>query len=78
MAQCLQPQTMLNSRYAKGFDHLSVKHWGRYTAEFEGRHNCRPLDTEEQMGIIARGAAGKRMTYVSLTGPAETRQPRML
>ncbi len=60
------------------FHHVSVKHLGRYSTEFEGRHNCRPLDTEEQMGLIARGAGGKRMTYASLIGPAPTRQPRML
>jgi transposase-like protein len=60
------------------FHHISVKHLGRYSTEFDGRHNCRPLDTEEQMGIIARGAAGKRMTYASLIGPAHTRQPKIL
>ena len=46
--------------------------------EFDGRHNCRPLDTDEQMGKLAQGAAGKRMTYASLTVPAYTRNPRML
>lgn len=60
------------------FHHISEKHLGLYTAESAGRHNARPLDTEEQMGVIACGAAGRRMTYASLIGPAETRQPRML
>ncbi len=60
------------------FHHISVKHLGRYNTEFAGRHNCRPLDTEEQMGLIARGADGKRMTYQGLTGPMETRNPRMV
>ena len=55
------------------FHHVSVKHLGRYSTEFEGRHNCRPMDTEEQMGLIARGADGKRMTYASLIGPAGNR-----
>ena len=50
------------------FHHISVKHLPRYTMEFEGRHNARPMDTAEQMGIMARGATGKRMTYVSLIG----------
>jgi hypothetical protein len=51
---------------------------GRYATEFEGRHNSRPLDTEEQMGIMATGTAGKRLTYESLIGPQESRLPRML
>ena len=48
------------------YHHISVKHLPRYSTEFEGRHNARPLDTEEQMAIMARGADGKRMTYQSL------------
>ena len=48
------------------FHHISVKHLPRYTREFEGRHNARPLDTAEIMGQIARDSAGKRMTYASL------------
>ena len=50
--------------------HESVKHLHRYTMEFEGRHNARPMDTAEQMGIMARGASGKRMTYQNLIGAA--------
>ena len=64
--------------FKRGLDgiyyHVSVKHLGRYTTEFEGRHNNRPLDTEEQMGIM--GAVGKRLTYEVLIGPKETRQSR--
>ena len=60
------------------FHHVSVKHLPRYTMEFEGRHNSRPLDTAEIMGQIARGSAGKRITYERLIGPAHTRNPRML
>ena len=41
-------------------------------------HNARPLDTEEQMSIMAQGADGKRMTYEALIGPPEIRQSRML
>ena len=58
--------------------HVSVKHPGRYTTEFEGPHNNRPLDTAEQMAIMARGAAGKQLPYATLIGPPETRNPRML
>jgi transposase-like protein len=60
------------------FHHISAKHLSRYTTEFEGRHNFRPLNTEEQMGMMARGADGKRLTYAALIGPPFTRNPRML
>jgi len=60
------------------YHHISVKHLPRYVVESEGRHNARPLDTEEQMGLLAQGAAGKRLTYATLIGPPYTRQPRML
>ena len=52
------------------YHHISVKHLPRYAMEFEGRHNARPMDTAEQMGIMARGASGKRMTYQNLIGAA--------
>ena len=60
------------------YHHVSVKHLGRYVDEFSGRHNVRPLDTQDQMGRMATGAVGKRLTYADLIGPKETRQPRML
>jgi transposase-like protein len=60
------------------FHHISAKHLSRYTTEFEGRHNFRPLNTEEQMRMMARGADGKRLTYDALIGPRFTRNPRML
>ena len=49
------------------YHHVSVKHLGRYANEFEGRHNCRPLDTEEQMAGLVRGAEGRRLRYRDLT-----------
>ena len=48
------------------YHHVSVKHLGLYTTEFDGRHNCRPLDTEEQMVVLAQGSAGRRMRYEDL------------
>ena len=45
---------------------MSAKHLPRYVAEFEGRHNSRPLDTDEQMRIMVLGADGKRLRYVDL------------
>ena len=48
------------------YHHISVKHLPRYSNEFEGRHNRRPLDTAEQMGALARSADGKRLRYEDL------------
>ena len=55
------------------FHHVSAKHLGLYNAEFDGRHNVRPLDTGEIMEQIARDSAGKRMTYKGLVGSLATR-----
>ena len=57
---------------------MSPKHLGRYVGEFEGRHNADPLDTEEQISIMAASAAGKRLTYAALIDSKDTRQPRMI
>ena len=35
-------------------------------AEFEGRHNQRPLDTADQMRRMVRGAEDKRLRYGDL------------
>ena len=48
------------------YHHVSVKHLGRYTSEFAGRHNDRPSDTEAQMRHMVRGSGGKRLTYEDL------------
>ena len=68
----------LKRGYDGVYHHMSAKHLDRYITEFAGRHNTRPLDTAEQMGIMAANAAGKRLPYAMLVGPKETRQPRML
>ena len=49
------------------YHHSSVKHLPRYSNEFEGRHNNRPMDTADQMTAMARGAAGRRITFEELT-----------
>ena len=69
---------MLKRGHDGVYHHFSVKHLGRYVDEFSGRHNIRPLDTEDQMGKMAQGAAGKRLPYADLIGPPDTRQPRMM
>ncbi|MDE2894060.1 MAG: transposase [Chloroflexota bacterium] len=45
---------------------MSQKHLDRYAQEFAGRHKTRKFDTIDQMGIIARGMAGKRLRYKNL------------
>ena len=56
------------------FHHISPKHLPRYTTEFEGRHNARPMDTAEIMGQIARDSAGHRITYETLIAPEHNRR----
>lgn len=64
---------MLRRGHNGTYHHFSVKHLGRYVTEFSGRHNNRPLDTDEQMGRMARGGVGKHLPYAELIGPPETR-----
>ena len=68
----------LKRGYEGVYHHMSEKHLDRYVVEFEGRHNDRPSDTINQMGLLVRGAEGKRLRYADLIGPKETRNPRML
>ena len=60
------------------YHHVSVKHLDRYVGEFSGRHNNRPLDTVDQMTAVVQGAIGKRLRYIDLIGPKDTRRPRMI
>ena len=57
----------LKRGYHGTFHHMSRKHLDRYVAEFEGRHNRRPLDTVDQMAVMAQGMLGKQLTYRMLT-----------
>ena len=56
--------------------HMSAKHLDRYVAEFCGRHNRRPLDTEDMMAASVRGMVGKRLPYRELI--AEPPEPRQM
>ena len=57
---------MLKRGYIGTFHQMSPKHLDRYVCEFAGRHNQRPLDTDEQMERVARGLVGKRLRYKNL------------
>ena len=46
----------------------------RYVGEFEGRHNDRDSDTEDQMQAMVRGMEGKRLRYKDLV--ADSPNPR--
>lgn len=50
------------------YHHVSLHHLGHYTTEFEDRHNSGPLDTAEQIEIIAQGAVDKYLPYTDLVG----------
>ena len=60
--------SLLKRGYIGTYHHWSVKHLGRYVAEFAGRHNPRPMDTIAQMHSIVRGVVGKRLRYSELIG----------
>ena len=57
----------LKRGYDGVYHHFSDKHLDRYIIEFEGRHNSRPLDTIDQMEVLAQGMEGKRLRYRDLT-----------
>lgn len=59
--------SMFKRGYMGVYHQMSRKHIHRYVTEFQGRHNQRPLNTEEQMRNIVQGAAGKRLRYKDLT-----------
>ena len=48
------------------YHHISKKHTHRYTTEFAGRHNARPLDTDDQIKSLMAGMTGKRLRYQDL------------
>ena len=68
----------LKRGYDGVYHQFSVKHLHRYVAEFEGRHNVRPLDTADQMTALARGSVGSRLRYADLIGPDHSRNLQML
>ena len=59
---------MLKRGYIGIYHQMSPKHLHRYVTEFDGRHNARPLDTIDQMAVMAQGMDGKRLRYQDLIG----------
>ena len=59
---------MLKRGYHGTYHHVSAKHLDRYVQEFAGRHNSRPMDTEQQMVALAHGGVGKQLRYSDLVG----------
>ena len=60
--------SMLKRGYNGVYHHFSPKHLPRYINEFSGRHNSRPLDTEDQMAELVSQSEGKRLSYAQLIG----------
>ena len=57
---------MLKRGFEGTYHQMSEKHLGRYVAEFEGRHNDRTEDTEDQLVALAASMEGKRLRYADL------------
>ena len=69
---------MLKRGYNGTYHHFSAKHAQRYVNEFAGRHNQRPMDTQDQMSAMVVNGVGKRLRYADLVGSKHTRQPSLL
>ena len=57
---------MLKRAHKGTYHWWSVKHLDRYVAEFAGRHNLRPYDTLDQMGMVVRRMHRRSLTYARL------------
>ena len=58
--------SMLKRSYMGTFHKISPKHLNRYVQELVARHNIRPMDTADQMAVLAFGMEGRRLTYKQL------------
>ena len=67
--------SVLKRGYHGVYHQMSPKHLHRYAIEFAGRHNVRPLDTVDQMILLAVGSVDKHLPYAELIGEPEERMP---
>ena len=58
--------SMMKRGYNGTYHQMSPKHLHRYVNEFEARHNVRPLDTIDQMKLVAKQGSGKKLLYDDL------------
>ena len=58
--------SMFKRSYVGTFHRMSPEHLPRYVMEFEGRHNDRDLNTDEQMAAMVAGIEGRRLRYRDL------------
>ena len=61
--------SMLKRGYIGAYHKMSPKHLNRYVTELAGRQNFSDADTIDQMGCVAKGLLGKRLTYAALKQP---------
>jgi len=61
--------SMFKRAYHGTYHKISPKHLDRYVQQFAGKHNCRDLDTADQMTLIATSLAGRRLLFSDLTAP---------
>ena len=58
--------SLLQRGFTGTYHQMSRKHLHRYVSEFSGRHNLRPLDTEDQMAAMFRASEGRILPYEEL------------
>ena len=58
--------SMFKRGYIGTYHRMSPKHLHRYAAEFAGRHNDRPLDTNDQIHQLMGNMNGKHLRYKDL------------